>query len=454
MNNFRNRFRPHLDSLETRDTPSNVTVSFANHILTIQGSTSSSIVIEGNASDATQFSLSDPSATNTFNGQPSYSSPTGVQNMRIALTGSSTNGDFFLAFVDTVRPIDLEGNLSVTVDSVDGRFIADDLTVAKSFTLTNTTKTRGNGDLTTLNFSNLNVGGNLTINSGDAYTQTEIWRFGSGVSTIGGNLDINNGSGDDLTSLEDLNVDGNVDIVNGLTDTDGFVGYIQIANVYNVGIRSVIKGNLSVSYAGGPGMTEPMLVQDLEVEGSATFSYGSGLKVETDFDGYKSSLPDVIGGNLTIEGPGVSTVKVGTTNQQTGMMVEKNLILTNPATGTVGDTLDFNRLQVFGLTKLNLDQGNNNVTIDQSIFGGAFALTAGNGINAFDLEMTAGDTTPSEFDSPVVVSLGGGKENVSDIGGANKMIALSTFEVKGWHYIFNGIGMEIFPFGGGIDLEQ
>ena len=109
MNLLRNRFRPRLEHLESRDTPSNLTVAFADNTLTIKGATDNKLTIEGNASDATQFTIAS-SGSDTFNGNPSpYSSPSGVHNMTFTLTGDTDEVDFD----DAVRNIVLEGSLSI-----------------------------------------------------------------------------------------------------------------------------------------------------------------------------------------------------------------------------------------------------------------------------------------------------------------------------------------------------
>jgi len=417
-----NSFRPHLERLESRENPSNLMVSYANHTLTVHGETANGLTVEGNVGDATQFTIAS-SGSDTFNGNPSpYSSPSGVQNITFDLTGGGENVDFD----DAVRAIDLEGNLTINTGTGANTVEATDLTVTKNLAVTN-----GPNTATTSNiFTNLNVGGNVTIHNGNGDAQNAIYRSSAGISTIGGNLSITNNAGQHINALIDTNVGGNVTINNGTADPTGSAGYTEIYNLYNTGFRSVIKGNLTISYTNGNGYTNDALC-DTEIGGNVTFNHGTGTFV-TNFGGYVTTQPVAVGGNLTITGSGINNINVGLLSLDTGMIVGKNFIVSIPQTGSGGETLTLNRLVVDGATNLNLLSGSNTVDIDQSQFVGTFTMTCDKGDGAFDVERASGDTLPTEFDKAVKVTLGGGSSSAAfaSASATNEIIFASTVVLK------------------------
>src|SRR5262245_3418667 len=58
--------------------------------------------------------------------------------------------------------------------------------------------------------------------------------------------------------------------------------------------------------------------------------------------------------------------------------------------GGAADTLTFNKLEVDGITRLNLGDGANKVTIDDALFAGAFTLKTGAGGDVVNLDTGAG----------------------------------------------------------------
>jgi hypothetical protein len=447
MSLCRHHFRPRLERLEGRDTPSNFTVSFSGltHTLTIVGdSANNSLTVQGDAGDATKFHLS--SASDTFNHNPGpFDSPSGVKNITIQMLA----GDDSVTFGNTV-PIDLKGNLSISGGDGAKSVTATDLKVEKNFSITNGKNTSGT-DVNTL--LNLTVGGSLTINNGTGDTSTSIYRDSAGISTIGGNLSITNGAGEDHNSIYDTNVGGNVTINNGHGNAQtGLAGYTWFFNVNNTGYRAQIKGNYTVSYLDG-NVSSYDGIWDTEVHGNVTFNHGSG-SATTNFDGYQTALPVIIRGNLTLTGSGANTVTIGTQYNHTGLILDKNLTIT---TGAAADTLTFNKLEVDGITRLDQGNGNNTATIDDSVFVGKFTLTTGSGNDQVFLDHTAGTSAPTIFEAPVLISLGAGADFVARDGTADanqEIIALSTFVI---HYGGNAgdstsynTAQEIFPFGGSI----
>lgn len=448
MNLRRNCFRPALELLECRDNPtsSNLTVTFANHTLTVHGTIGDILQFEGNQSDATQFDLSSSSGTDTFNGNSTtYSSPSGVQNITIKLQSNSNNAD--TVFFDGLNvPIEVEGDLSISTGNGDNEVVTKGLTVKKNFSISNGTNSTSNPMVNYL--VDLSVGGNLTINNGNGDTQNFISRSSSGISSIFGNLSITNGSGDDENFISDMDFGGNITVVNEGDDSSGIAGYTLIENIYN-NTPSVIRGNVSVSYKDGNqegGLDEGIL--DTDVLGGVTFNNGSGNFI-TQFDGSEPSVPDIIHGNLTVTGKGVNSVEFGVSNGHTGFTVGKNLTIT----GGSDSELEFSHLQVGGTTNLTLGNGGNEVTIDESLFIGAFNLKTNGGSNKFNLDTISTDTLPTQFDNAVTFSLGTGSNlgYIATNGDTQDVIFLNTVVGTGasWSDTLTQI---IFPFGGSLDV--
>src|SRR5262249_51372433 len=140
MTPLRRHFRPRLERLESRDTPSNFTVSFSvlTHTLTIVGdSANNSLTVQGDAGDLTRFHLSSPS--DTFNGNPgTFDSPSGVKNITIRMLG----GDDSVTFGNSVL-IDLKGNLSINGGDGSNSVTATKLKPEKNLSILNCTKPAG-----------------------------------------------------------------------------------------------------------------------------------------------------------------------------------------------------------------------------------------------------------------------------------------------------------------------
>jgi hypothetical protein len=445
MKLLRSSFRPCLEHLERRLVPANLTASFSpvTHTLTVLGDAQdNAVTIKGDAGDRTHFTLS--SSTGTINNShAAFSSPSGVKNLAIQLL----DGTDSVIFDNTVH-IDLLGTLAINGGNGANSVAGSDLTVEKSVVITNGTNTTGTDQF---ELNNLSIKGSLTINNGNGQSFTQIQRSSAGISSIVGNLSITNGTGKDEFYLVDTNVGGSVTINNGHGGS-GVAGRIDIFNALNTAYRSLIGGNLTVTYLDGDVLSHDGLF-DLEVMGNVTLNHGSGA-FGTSIDGYQTTLPVLIHGNLTITGTGANSINIGSLFLNTGLIVGKNFTVT---TGSGADSLAVNKLQVYGISKWSLGDGANSVTIDDSLFGGTFTLLTGAGNDTFNLEMTAGSSSLTVFDKAVVLSFGNG----SDTGqiafqhhDANQgIVAYSTFVVlRGWDSWGQDPGQEFFPLGGFVHL--
>ena len=84
-----------------------------------------------------------------------------------------------------------------------------------------------------------------------------------------------------------MNVGGDMTVSNGKGDAAGVAGRTQIYNNLNTAARSVIGGNVTVSYLTGDGTTGEG-IYDTQVLGSVAFHHGRGT-FTTNFDGFRSS---------------------------------------------------------------------------------------------------------------------------------------------------------------------
>ena len=437
---------PHpIEPHEARIAPANLLVTVVGHTLNITGdSAANNLIIQGDA-DPTVFHLASP--TDTINGVAvPVATPIGITSISIKMLG----GDDTVTFGNTVH-IDLAG--SHTINGGDGAntVATTDLKVEKNFSITNGTNTAGND---ANHLTNLFVGGSLTIKNGDGDTSTTLDRNAAATATdfssILGSLSITNGSGKDDNLIKDMNVGKNVTISNGHADVGAVAGRTQIFNSKNVSSRSVIGGNVAVSYTDGHGSTTDG-IWDTKILGNVTFNHGTGA-FTTNFDGLATSAPVVIRGNLIVKGTGAHTINVGTTNLKTGLDVGKSLTI---ATGSGVDTVISNKLEVGGATKLTLGNGDSTVNIDDSTFAGTFALTGGADFDTVNLETTAGSSSATNFEKPVSLQLGvgGNGYSLAAFDDANQALIIDSsfvFNLPTNSHASGNDAQVFFPFGGTI----
>jgi hypothetical protein len=445
--------RPYVDRLEDRTVPtSNLTVSFSavTHTLTVVGDANADeVTVQGDKTSQTHFMLT---SSGTINGQPSpFSTPTGVKNMAFKMLG----GNAFVFFDPTV-PVTVQGSVMFAGGSGQNTVDAAQLTVGKNLSVTNAAHNSSD----TVELNDFSAGGNVTVRNagGDSFTRLE--RNVAGVSTIKGSLTVTNGAGLDTLDLLDTNVDGSVTINNGHGNASGVAGSVSIVNEFNSAFRSVIGGNLTVSYLDGNSVFHDGIF-DTEVLGNVTLNHGSGA-FSTHMDGVGTQLPVLIHGSLTITGTGANSVEFGTRagvgENGSGVVVDKGFTLTS-GVGTAA-TLGFKNFRVGGNTSIKLGDGGNTVTIDDSEFGGLFTLVSGAGADTINLETTAGTSAATVFMKAVLIDLGAGFDTVNDVSnGSNTpdvgeaLVIWSTFVYKNVENPFNALSHEYFPNGGRIQFE-
>lgn len=448
------RCRPRLELLEGRETPGNLTVTFAaaTGTLTVVGDAANNDLAVNVIADAlTSYILS--STSDSFNNVAGpFGTPNGVRNISIRMLG----GDDRVSF-HSPGPLLLDGNLTINGGDGANTVTATDLTdlfLEKNLTITNGTNAAG-ADSTTLD--NLTVRGSVTINNGNGDSQTRIQRnsnpsFFGKDPLVSGNVTIINGTGKDGTYLKDTNVGGSFTVKNGHGDAAGAAGYTQVFNTVNPD-RSYIRGNVSVSYLDGDVTNTVDALTDVVVQGNVTFAHGAGAST-TVFDGAGVGLPVVVRGNLTVSGTGATVVRVGVDNAGTGLVVGKNFTVT---TGAGSDRLTLSRLEVGGAARWSLGDGDNAVAIDDSVFAGTVTLTTGAGADTVNLDTAAGSGGATTFERAVTVRQGAGSDTVNRVGSADAnqaLIVLDTFVI---HYGTGSNSMpdpppghESYPFGTSI----
>jgi hypothetical protein len=438
--------RPYVDRLEARDVPAaNLTVTFSpvTHTLTVVGDANdNNVTVTGDFLDQTHFILT--SSNSSINSEPPpYSTPSGVKNLVFKMLDGNDSVEF-----DPKVPIFLRGGVSIDGGAGVNSVAATYLTVGKNLSVTNAAQATGLDSVVLIDFS---AGGSVQVKNAGGDSFTSINRYAAGVSTIKGSLTVTNGTGNDSLLLLDTNVDGNVTINDGHGNAAGVAGFVGIFNFYNTAARSIIGGNLTVTYLDGNANGYDGL-WDAEVLGNVTLNHGPGV-FTTDMDGYATHLPVLIHGNLTITGTGANSLGFGTNNGSgngSGLIVGKKFTLTSG--GGAAETLGFKNVQVCGDTLITLGNGGNTVTIDDSIFGGRFTLMSGVGNDTFNLEATTGTTSATEFKKAARIDLGSGNDvsylaynATPDAGEA--VVCLATFEDK-----TGGAGFDLsrffFPNGG------
>src|SRR5262245_43020070 len=373
--------RPYVDRLEARDVPAaNLTVTFSpvTHTLTIVGDANDNdVTVKGDPFDLTHLILN--SSGNIDGVPPPFSTQSGVKNLVFKML----DGNDTVTFDPTV-PIFVHGSVSIDGGTGVNSVAATHLSVVKNLSVTNAAQTTGVDSVVLIDFS---AGGSVLIRNAGGDSYTGINRDVAGVSTIKGSLTVTNGTGRDSFFLNDTNVDGNVRINDGHGNAAGVAGFVNIYNLDNTAFRSIIGGNLTVTYLDGNANTYDGL-WDTEVLGNVTLNHGPGV-FKTDMDGYATHLPVLIHGNLTITGAGANSLGFGTNNGSgngSGLIVDKKFTLTSG--GGAAETLAFKNFQVGGDLSITLGNGGNTITIDDSIFGGRFTLVSGVGNDTFNLEAT------------------------------------------------------------------
>lgn len=361
----------------------NITAVVSGSTLKITGDAEANVLrVQSVGGDATKFTLS--STSGTINNGGDFTTPTGVKNISLKMLAGDDEVTFRNPDGPIIVPVVVQGNITINGGDGTNHVLAVGLTVQKNLKITNGSNATS-ADETLL--ADLDVGGSLAVKNGNGNSITHILHSReAGQSRIARNVTITNGIGQDTNLLVDTNVGGNVTVKSGNGDANGIAGGTQIFNRENTTTRSVIGGNVSITYKDGR-VNESFIVADViadaEVLGNVTFIHGPG-EFATAFDGNIVNQPTLIHGNLTLKGTGPNTVALGGGFKRAGLSVGKNLTLT---TGAAADAVTLNKLVVAGKATFKLGDGANSVEI---ISGGAstvqksFSITGGRDTDEFD----------------------------------------------------------------------
>jgi hypothetical protein len=486
-------FRPRLEPLEGRDIPGILTFTYAaaTQTLTVVGdSADHQLSIDGPSGFGALTLSSTTDAFRGSDGQVLASPvlfPSPVDNLTVKFLGGSDTvaigagvpfrlaGRLVIAGGDgdntlTVNSLEIIGNLTVTNGTGTDSTLVTNLDIGGSLSVSNgagdsttaislagrfhpfvrsVTVTNGAGTDSTV-LTDLNVTGSVVVRNGAGDSHTVINRSGPGRSLVGGSVTVTNGTGTDETELADTNVIGNFTVRNGHGGANGNAGHTWVDNPANVS-RSVIGGNVSVSYVDGDVAAVPDKLMDVQVLGNVAFNHGRGDS-ETVIDGDLSALPAIVRGNLTFTGSGRSIIRHNSPNTY-GLVIGGDFRVT---AGVGDDEVHLYRAEVSGQTVLALGDGNNIVSIDDTAFYGPVTITTGAGTDTVSLDTMAGTSAATKFERSIVIRLGAGNDAITLGGGNDAMQRLVAFGPFVIHHgagsdNFNLFGPVEFPLGGGIE---
>ena len=393
---------PSIELLEDRIAPAAVFARVSGHHLYITGSAGDDILtLTNDDANLTSFDV-----TGTANGTPvNYVSPAGITDVSVSLL---TGSDRFQYELNNHGKAVLPGSLTIKGTGDAKMITVGPLELGKNFSFTNGKSTTGETNVLLA----LNAGGNVTVKTAGGDTRVEVNPGFSVFMAIKGNLTVTNGTGVDQFILESVNIGGNVTINDG-AGSNGQAGYAQFSSMVGSPAKSVIKGNLSLTFADGTG-TKPIAIEDYYIGGNLKISDGTGT-FTTEIGQLHVAQPVVVHGNVTIKGSSSPLTLLVGQNQTMGLDVLKNLTVS----GGTDDTLTLYNLHVEGATKFKTGNGANQVTIDDSIFAGTFNLTGGSSSDLLSIESTSGSQSPTVFEKAALIHLGTGGNIVSLATGAS-----------------------------------
>lgn len=398
--------------LEAREVPAGaVTTAVVLGNLVVTGDSADNQITVSQAATG-QVTITGTGGTTVDGGAAVTKSFTG--NLVIKLKGGNDTVSF-----DLTNPIDLPHDLAVSCGPKDtGTKVTQTINAAGNDLIVgrNLAITYAAGTVTTT-LDNLNVTGNVAVRHGTGdSTFTAESKAAAGVfSHIGGSLSVTNTLGQATNVLADTNVDRNVTFANGRAVTGA--GSTTIANAVNTALAN-IGGNVTVSNASGDSTGGGDRVGDVHVKGNVRLSLGTGA--------FSATVADVLGasglaidGSLTIFGgtDGADTITLGAGGAAgVALTVGKNLMV---RAGTHAATFALDNVSINGNTSITTGSEADTITIDGaasdegSTFSGAFAVSTGAGTDTLSINATAGSTATTDFEGRVSVNLGADNDTLN-----------------------------------------
>jgi hypothetical protein len=403
------RFRPTLEALECRLTPSNITatVSAAGN-LTINDNVAANITLS--QPTANQITITTEGATiNGMKGPVTIKGVTGDLNVNLGAGNDSLTFDLSKTgiAVGNVSITGTTGNKTVTTNAAGTTNVLDvDGSYKEIF---------GNGfDFTQLH--QFDVSGNMTIDhangNGLVFLGVDKANLGKLFNTVGGNLTVENvtpsgmvGSGFDVDALEETNVGGNVTALMGHGDGGWTTVGSLSKNSVTVGGNVNIMGTSGFLF-GGDVANDSEEVVNAHVTGDVMMDLGSGAG-NTALFGNNASASSTSAKNVTILGTGAHDAVT-----LDASMISGNLGVTLLSQG--GNSISANDVSVAKNTLLLATGGGNSVAIDNQVpgstFGGSTMILTGGTNNILEINSHNGGPGTTTFDGPVLADLGDGND--------------------------------------------
>jgi hypothetical protein len=439
-------FRPTFERLEDRWTPAgNVTASFSalTGTLTITGDAF------GNAVDISQTSFKSFNVTGTATtitkGAATFpaGTPVNFANVTNIVMNMGYGNDTVTFGLQTAGPILIAGNLTINGstgnNTVETAIIPNSLTVIGNMSITNL----GGNDSNILN--EINVGHALTINNGDGDTDNEVADQQAGGGTLG-SLSITNGAGFDQDNIEGVNVTGAVVINDGTERFSDELGD-EVAFLPDGQTTPLKLGSLSITNASG--QVSINIFNDYNISGNVTIHYGSGGQIAgfVFFDSFsQEDLPVTVKGSVNIS-PGVAAAPNGFVTIFVGGAFGTNIQgnLTIAAPSNAQNTIQLGgALAIGGATSITTGAGNDQITIEDTVFTGAFTLNTGAGNDTVTLDVFGLPAT-TDFLNSVNINLGDGNDSLQ-VGNNSANNAVNFFAPSFLPVTISG--------GNGIDTLQ
>jgi hypothetical protein len=408
------RFRPTLESLEDRLTPSsNITTSLMGGNLTITDNAMANITLSQPM--ANQITITTDGATiNGMKGPVTIKGVTGDLNVNLGAGKDSLTFDLSKTSIAV-------GNLSITGTTGDKNVTTNANGTTNVLDVDGSYKEIfGNGfDFTQLH--QFNVSGNMTIDhsngNGLVFLGVDSANLGKLFNTVGGSLTVENmtgsgmvGSGFDVDALEETNVGGNVTALMGHGDATGFAGWTSVGSL-STNASVTVGGNVNIIgtsgfLAFGDVANDGEEVANAHVKGEVMMDLGSGAG-NTALFGNSASASSTSANYLVITGSGAHDAVTIDPSTVSGNLVV-NLL------GQGGNSISVDGLSVAKNTALMAAGDSNSIAIDNQVpgstFGGSVMILTGGTNNILEINSHNGGSGTTTFDGPVLADLGNGND--------------------------------------------
>lgn len=431
-------FRPSIERLEKRLTPTNASATVAGVTLTISKASGDDNLRVTSGSAFGQLTVLTTPGNTINNAAGPFTTPSGVGIARVVVKLGTGNDTVTFDGTTGGGPINLTGGLSVAGTGGDKILSFDRVNLLHNAGASLNLTGNGAEDAT---FTDVNVAGAVNVNHpgvGNTVFTIKVSGFpGPNAAVHWGGLTIMNGQGSDQNSITDVNFSHSVTIANGpgeAGNTGPAGGCLTIISAHNDQNLLTIGGSVNVSTVSGESDTE---LYDYNVHGNVSIDSGDGIAGQVvgnsaDVENLQtlstSGIP-TIGGNVKLAGaavagpsPGVTFV-VGTDNP---LFIRGNLKAS--ATGTGSVAVDLSNLRIAnGVTTITLGGQTHDDAINVAGTGriadfNAFTVIAPiSGHNQVNVQTVDGRII---FAGSVAIQMGGGDDSIQ-FGSANGPVLIT-----------------------------